>query len=133
MAKKMEIAFLKYIYYIFFSAPGTSSRAVAASASESAPHYAEADIISLQASSDGSTHSITGVDINLFTGADSSMPEFPRQKLTFKEKLGEGQFGEVHSFFIFLFIYFAAIDFMHRKVAMFLHLGHPDLFSLLLI
>ncbi|XP_075875840.1 discoidin domain-containing receptor 2-like [Nelusetta ayraudi] len=76
--------------------PSTSSRAVATTASESAPHYAEADIISLQESSDGSTHSITGVDINLFTGADSSMQEFPRQKLTFKEKLGEGQFGEVH-------------------------------------
>ncbi|XP_047444509.1 discoidin domain-containing receptor 2-like [Mugil cephalus] len=74
----------------------TSCRALAASASDSAPHYAEADIISLQESSDSSTHSITAVSMNLFSGTDSSMREFPRQKLTFKEKLGEGQFGEVH-------------------------------------
>uniref|UniRef100_A0A3Q3QDD7 receptor protein-tyrosine kinase n=1 Tax=Monopterus albus TaxID=43700 RepID=A0A3Q3QDD7_MONAL len=64
--------------------------------SEGAPHYAEADIISLQESSDSGTYSITPVNMSLFTGTDSSMKEFPRQKLTFKEKLGEGQFGEVH-------------------------------------
>uniref|UniRef100_A0A7N8YRI8 receptor protein-tyrosine kinase n=1 Tax=Mastacembelus armatus TaxID=205130 RepID=A0A7N8YRI8_9TELE len=64
--------------------------------SEGAPHYAEADIISLQESSDSGTDSITPVNINLFAGTDSSMKEFPRHKLTFKEKLGEGQFGEVH-------------------------------------
>lgn len=118
-------SFLKtYIQYIT-SGPGSSSRAVATSASESAPHYAEADIISLQESSDGSTHSINGVDINLFTGADSSMPEFPRQKLTFKEKLGEGQFGEVHSVW-----FFAAINFVILRLdTMFLHPGLPDLFS----
>ncbi|XP_019134775.2 discoidin domain-containing receptor 2 [Larimichthys crocea] len=76
--------------------PSTSCRALATSGSDSAPHYAEADIISLQESSDGSTYSITAVNMNLFAGTDSSMREFPRQKLTFKEKLGEGQFGEVH-------------------------------------
>lgn len=102
MARMSGIAFLKK--KILSSGPSTSSRAVATTASESAPHYAEADIISLQESSDGSTHSITGVDINLFTGADSSMQEFPRQKLTFKEKLGEGQFGEVHSVLSLLLI-----------------------------
>uniref|UniRef100_A0A673AJD3 receptor protein-tyrosine kinase n=1 Tax=Sphaeramia orbicularis TaxID=375764 RepID=A0A673AJD3_9TELE len=63
---------------------------------DAAPHYAEADIISLQESSDSSTYSITAVNMNLFAGTDSSMREFPRNKLTFKEKLGEGQFGEVH-------------------------------------
>lgn len=82
---------------VVFSGPSASCRALATSASESAPHYAEADIISLQESSDSSAHSITAVDINLFAGTDSSLREFPRQKLTFKEKLGEGQFGEVHS------------------------------------
>lgn len=103
MARMLDIAFSKNIPYMLYISlgPSTSGRAVATCASDSAPHYAEADIISLQESSDGSTHSITGVDINLFTGADSSMPEFPRQKLTFKEKLGEGQFGEVHSLFFF--------------------------------
>ncbi|KAM9322000.1 discoidin domain-containing receptor 2 [Pholidichthys leucotaenia] len=73
-----------------------SCRAFANSGSDSAPHYAEADIISLQESLDSSTYSITAVNMNLFAGADSTMQEFPRKKLTFKEKLGEGQFGEVH-------------------------------------
>ncbi|KAK2895564.1 discoidin domain-containing receptor 2-like [Channa argus] len=68
-------------------------KALAGGGSDGAPHYAEADIISLQESSDCSTYSI---NINLFAGTDSSMKEFPRHKLTFKEKLGEGQFGEVH-------------------------------------
>ncbi|XP_076001027.1 discoidin domain-containing receptor 2-like [Genypterus blacodes] len=63
---------------------------------DGAPHYAEADIISLQESCDTSTYSFTAVNMNLFTGMDSSLREFPRQKLTFKEKLGVGQFGEVH-------------------------------------
>nr|XP_020441483.1 discoidin domain-containing receptor 2-like [Monopterus albus] len=76
--------------------PSTSCKAIAAGGSEGAPHYAEADIISLQESSDSGTYSITPVNMSLFTGTDSSMKEFPRQKLTFKEKLGEGQFGEVH-------------------------------------
>ncbi|KAM6918486.1 discoidin domain-containing receptor 2 [Xenentodon cancila] len=74
----------------------TSGRALAATGPEGAPHYAEADIISLQESSDSSTHSITAVKMNLFAGTVSSMREFPREKLTFREKLGEGQFGEVH-------------------------------------
>ena len=77
------------------SGPSTSCRALATSSSDGAPHYAEADIISLQESMDSSTYSITAVSMNLFAGTDSSMREFPRNKLTFKEKLGEGQFGEV--------------------------------------
>lgn len=82
---------------LFFSKKesSTSCRAFAAGGSDGAPHYAEADIISLQESSDSSTYSITAVNMNFFAGTDSSMREFPRHKLTFKEKLGEGQFGEV--------------------------------------
>lgn len=71
-----------------------------AGCSDSAPHYAEADIISLQESSESSTCPITAVNMNLFAGTDSSMKEFPRHKLTFKEKLGEGQFGEVYIGFL---------------------------------
>ncbi|XP_072297287.1 LOW QUALITY PROTEIN: discoidin domain-containing receptor 2 [Eucyclogobius newberryi] len=71
--------------------PSSCSK-VQAAAGPDPPHYAEADIISLQECSDKC--SITAV--NLFTATDSSMTEFPRHKLTFKEKLGEGQFGEVH-------------------------------------
>ncbi|XP_010794170.1 discoidin domain-containing receptor 2-like isoform X1 [Notothenia coriiceps] len=74
--------------------PSISPRALASSGLDGAPHYAEADIISLQESAD--CYSITAVNMNLFSGTDSSMREFPRHKLTFKEKLGEGQFGEVH-------------------------------------
>ncbi|KAM9789336.1 discoidin domain-containing receptor 2-like [Neosynchiropus ocellatus] len=74
------------------SASGSSScqRLLAAGGTDGAPHYAEADIISQQDSSDDSASSVTAVN------TDSSMREFPREKLTFKEKLGEGQFGEVH-------------------------------------
>uniref|UniRef100_A0A8C6LQW7 receptor protein-tyrosine kinase n=1 Tax=Nothobranchius furzeri TaxID=105023 RepID=A0A8C6LQW7_NOTFU len=64
--------------------------------SDAAPHYAEADIISLQESSDSGTFSITTFSTNLLAGSESFLREFPREKLTFKEKLGEGQFGEVH-------------------------------------
>ncbi|KAI4810184.1 hypothetical protein KUCAC02_019025 [Chaenocephalus aceratus] len=74
--------------------PSISPRALASSGLDGAPHYAEADIISLQESAD--CYSITAVNMNLFSGTDSSMREFPRHKLAFKEKLGEGQFGEVH-------------------------------------
>ncbi|XP_029687524.1 discoidin domain-containing receptor 2-like isoform X1 [Takifugu rubripes] len=73
-----------------FTVPGQT---LVSCASDSAPHYAAADIISLQESSDGGA-SVTAASMNLF--ADSSMREFPRDKLSFKEKLGEGQFGEVH-------------------------------------
>lgn len=68
------------------------SKVLAAGGPDAAPHYAEADIISLQEQES----SITAVNMNLFAATDSSMREFPRDKLTFKEKLGEGQFGEVH-------------------------------------
>lgn len=75
------------------------SQSLASSAPESAPHYAAADIISLQELSDGGAF-ITSASMNLFAGVDSSLREFPRDRLSFKEKLGEGQFGEVLSSFI---------------------------------
>uniref|UniRef100_A0A8C6U6Z2 Discoidin domain receptor tyrosine kinase 2b n=1 Tax=Neogobius melanostomus TaxID=47308 RepID=A0A8C6U6Z2_9GOBI len=74
----------------FTTRPSSCSKGLAAAGSDP-PHYAEADIISLQECSDKC--SITAV--SLFTATDSSMKEFPRHKLKFKEKLGEGQFGEV--------------------------------------
>ncbi|XP_034039510.1 discoidin domain-containing receptor 2-like isoform X2 [Thalassophryne amazonica] len=76
--------------------PNTSGRALVSSGPDGAPHYAEADIISLQEPSDSSTYSVSAINMNLFSGTDTSMREFPRHKLSFKEKLGEGQFGEVH-------------------------------------
>ncbi|XP_041697533.2 discoidin domain-containing receptor 2-like isoform X1 [Coregonus clupeaformis] len=79
------------------AATSSSSRPPQACGSDGAPHYAEADIVSLQEGTTGSnTYSITAVNMSLLSGKDTAMREFPRDKLTFKEKLGEGQFGEVH-------------------------------------
>uniref|UniRef100_A0A8C7X4Q7 receptor protein-tyrosine kinase n=1 Tax=Oryzias sinensis TaxID=183150 RepID=A0A8C7X4Q7_9TELE len=62
----------------------------------SVPHYAEADIVSLQGVSGNNTYAVPAL-ASSSPGADAaSLPELPRQCLIFKEKLGEGQFGEVH-------------------------------------
>lgn len=61
----------------------------------SVPHYAEADIVSLQGVSGNNTYAVPAL-ASSSPGADASpLPELPRQYLIFKEKLGEGQFGEV--------------------------------------
>ncbi|CAL8278424.1 unnamed protein product [Lota lota] len=60
------------------------------------PHYAEADIISLL---DGpvSTSSCSSIAaFSLLASREVPVREFPRDRLSFREKLGEGQFGEVH-------------------------------------
>lgn len=62
---------------------------------EGAPHYAEADIINLQGVTGGNTYSVPALTMDLLSGKDVAVAEFPRTLLTFKEKLGEGQFGEV--------------------------------------
>lgn len=60
----------------------------------SVPHYAEADIISLQGVSGNNTYAVPALSA---TPTDCpQLPELPRERLVFKEKLGEGQFGEVH-------------------------------------
>uniref|UniRef100_A0A096LVX6 receptor protein-tyrosine kinase n=1 Tax=Poecilia formosa TaxID=48698 RepID=A0A096LVX6_POEFO len=64
--------------------------------SHSVPHYAEADIVSLQGVSGNNTYAVPAL-ASSSPGADAlPLPELPRQCLVFKEKLGEGQFGEVH-------------------------------------
>ncbi|XP_056460655.1 discoidin domain-containing receptor 2 isoform X3 [Gadus chalcogrammus] len=70
--------------------PGT------APAPDGVPHYAEADIVHLQGVTGGNTYAIPAVAMDLLSGKDVAAEEFPRKLLTFKEKLGEGQFGEVH-------------------------------------
>ncbi|XP_028301039.1 discoidin domain-containing receptor 2 [Gouania willdenowi] len=60
------------------------------------PHYAEADIVNLQGVTGSNTYAIPAVTMDLLSGKDVAVEEFPRKMLTFKEKLGEGQFGEVH-------------------------------------
>lgn len=63
----------------------------------SVPHYAEADIVSLQGVSGNNTYAVPAL-ASSSPGADASpLPELPRQYLIFKEKLGEGQFGEVRN------------------------------------
>ncbi|XP_061803686.1 epithelial discoidin domain-containing receptor 1 isoform X1 [Nerophis lumbriciformis] len=63
----------------------------------SVPHYAEADIVSLQGVSGNNTYAVPALASSGLGGADAApLPELPRQCLIFKEKLGEGQFGEVH-------------------------------------
>uniref|UniRef100_A0A3Q2Q4F6 receptor protein-tyrosine kinase n=1 Tax=Fundulus heteroclitus TaxID=8078 RepID=A0A3Q2Q4F6_FUNHE len=63
---------------------------------DGAPHYAEADIVNLQGVTGSNTYAIPAVTMDLLSGKDVVVEEFPRKLLTFKEKLGEGQFGEVH-------------------------------------
>ncbi|XP_067370187.1 discoidin domain-containing receptor 2 isoform X1 [Channa argus] len=81
----------------------TASTSTAASKSttttvvqDGVPHYAEADIVSLQGVTGSNTYAIPAVTMDLLSGKDVAVEEFPRKLLTFKEKLGEGQFGEVH-------------------------------------
>ncbi|XP_066480296.1 discoidin domain-containing receptor 2 [Tiliqua scincoides] len=66
------------------------------SGAEGVPHYAEADIVNLQGVTGSNTYSVPAVTMDLLSGKDVAVAEFPRKLLTFKEKLGEGQFGEVH-------------------------------------
>ncbi|NWQ83559.1 DDR2 protein, partial [Columbina picui] len=67
-----------------------------ASVPEGVPHYAEADIVNLQGVTGGNTYSVPALTMDLLSGKDVAVEEFPRKLLSFKEKLGEGQFGEVH-------------------------------------
>ncbi|XP_035386838.1 epithelial discoidin domain-containing receptor 1 isoform X2 [Electrophorus electricus] len=71
-----------------------SHYAEASGGGPSVPHYAEADIISLQGVSGNNTYAVPALSA---TPTDCPpLPELPRERLIFKEKLGEGQFGEVH-------------------------------------
>uniref|UniRef100_A0A3Q1CBC8 receptor protein-tyrosine kinase n=1 Tax=Amphiprion ocellaris TaxID=80972 RepID=A0A3Q1CBC8_AMPOC len=60
------------------------------------PHYAEADIVSLQGVSGNNTYAVPALTSSSPGAEAAPLPELPRQCLIFKEKLGEGQFGEVH-------------------------------------
>ncbi|KAG7487618.1 hypothetical protein MATL_G00025470 [Megalops atlanticus] len=80
------------------AAAGTSAAAKSpqASSQEGVPHYAEADIVNLQGVTGSNTYAVPAITMDLLSGKDVAVEEFPRKLLTFKEKLGEGQFGEVH-------------------------------------
>uniref|UniRef100_A0A8C7PZE3 Discoidin domain-containing receptor 2 n=1 Tax=Oncorhynchus mykiss TaxID=8022 RepID=A0A8C7PZE3_ONCMY len=82
---------------ILTSTAVTASKApIATVAQDGVPHYAEADIVNLQGVTGGNTYAVPALTMDLLSGKDVAVEEFPRKLLTFKEKLGEGQFGEVH-------------------------------------
>lgn len=60
----------------------------------SVPHYAEADIVTLQGVTGGNTYAVPALPPGA-VGDGPPRVDFPRSRLRFKEKLGEGQFGEV--------------------------------------
>ncbi|NXR01426.1 DDR2 protein, partial [Sagittarius serpentarius] len=60
------------------------------------PHYAETDIVHLQGVTGNNMYAVPALTVDSLTKKDISVGEFPRQQLRLKEKLGEGQFGEVH-------------------------------------
>ncbi|XP_066509320.1 discoidin domain-containing receptor 2 [Hoplias malabaricus] len=62
----------------------------------SVPHYAETDIVNLQGVTGSNMYSVPALTVDSLTRKDISAAEFPRHRLVFREKLGEGQFGEVH-------------------------------------
>ncbi|KAK1155846.1 discoidin domain-containing receptor 2-like isoform X1 [Acipenser oxyrinchus oxyrinchus] len=62
----------------------------------SVPHYAETDIVSLQGVTGSNMYAVPALTVDSLTRKGISVGEFPRQRLHFREKLGEGQFGEVH-------------------------------------
>ncbi|XP_055017667.1 discoidin domain-containing receptor 2 [Boleophthalmus pectinirostris] len=62
----------------------------------SAPHYAETDIVRLQGVTGSNMYAVPALTVDSLTRKDISAAEIPRHRLHFREKLGEGQFGEVH-------------------------------------
>ncbi|KAG8447380.1 hypothetical protein GDO86_014739 [Hymenochirus boettgeri] len=62
----------------------------------SVPHYAETDIVNLQGVTGNNMYAVPALTADSLTKKDISVGEFPRNQLRLKEKLGEGQFGEVH-------------------------------------
>uniref|UniRef100_A0A4W3HCV3 Discoidin domain-containing receptor 2 n=1 Tax=Callorhinchus milii TaxID=7868 RepID=A0A4W3HCV3_CALMI len=60
------------------------------------PHYAEADIVNLQGVTGNNTYAVPAVTVDSLIKLELAVGEISRHQLRFKEKLGEGQFGEVH-------------------------------------
>eukprot|EP00061_Rhincodon_typus_P006344 g26893.t1 len=60
------------------------------------PHYAEADIINLQGVTGNNTYAVPALTVDSLVKMELAVEEISRHQLHFKEKLGEGQFGEVH-------------------------------------
>ncbi|OCT85441.1 discoidin domain-containing receptor 2 isoform X1 [Xenopus laevis] len=78
------------------TAGSSAGKSALPASADGVPHYAEADIVNLQGVTGGNTYSVPAITMDLLSGKEVAVEEFPRKHLTFKEKLGEGQFGEVH-------------------------------------
>ncbi|XP_071947776.1 discoidin domain-containing receptor 2-like isoform X2 [Antedon mediterranea] len=59
-------------------------------------HYAETDLMSIQGVSGNTIYGVPDQCLEKLNNTRTLCPEFPRDKLIFLERLGEGQFGEVH-------------------------------------
>ncbi|XP_055515949.1 discoidin domain-containing receptor 2-like [Leucoraja erinacea] len=59
-------------------------------------HYAEADIVSLQGMTGNNAYAVPALAMDSLLKKELSVGEISRHQLHFREKLGEGQFGEVH-------------------------------------
>ncbi|XP_072908188.1 discoidin domain-containing receptor 2-like isoform X2 [Hemitrygon akajei] len=59
-------------------------------------HYAEADIVNLQGMTGNNTYAVPALTMDSLLKKEISLGEISRHQLHFREKLGEGQFGEVH-------------------------------------
>ncbi|XP_009864073.1 PREDICTED: discoidin domain-containing receptor 2-like isoform X2 [Apaloderma vittatum] len=83
------------------------------------PHYAETDIVHLQGVTGNNMYAVPALTVDSLTKKDISVGEFPRQQLRLKEKLGEGQFGEVHlceADGLLEFLGVSSIEFTHQPV-----------------
>ncbi|KAM6399953.1 discoidin domain-containing receptor 2-like [Rhynochetos jubatus] len=83
------------------------------------PHYAETDIVHLQGVTGNNMYAVPALTVDSLTKKDISVGEFPRQQLRLKEKLGEGQFGEVHlceADGLLEFLGVSATEFTHQPV-----------------
>lgn len=72
----------------------------------SVPHYAEADIVTLQGVTGGNTYAVPALTADTLTSKELPLSKFPRGHLLFREKLGEGQFGEVTVFLFFFYSFY---------------------------
>ncbi|TNM87443.1 hypothetical protein fugu_005664 [Takifugu bimaculatus] len=71
------------------SASAAASKSTTATvAQDGVPHYAEADVVNLQGVTGSNTYAIPALTMDLLSGKDVAVEEFPRKMLTFKEKAG---------------------------------------------
>ena len=81
----------------FAAAPAPAEPLAPAPVSHPRAVYSGVDMATLQGFSGNSLYAVP-TNMELMWKEDLAVMEFPRENLIFKEKLGEGQFGEVSVF-----------------------------------